>query len=213
MSYFLKNIANIFTIFRILLAPIFFIFFIKKLYFLSFLSFLIASITDALDGYLARRYKVVSNFGSFYDPLADKILIFFALLCICIYPPFILANPPGYSWRFILLYYPLIIIVSRDFLITILRNKLRKRNIVLKANFLGKIKTLFQLIFIHIYLLEFLLMNFNLNQTNFNFGIITIDVAIPIISGISFLFFQFLTILFSILSALGYFLKSRKILF
>ena len=213
MSYFFKNIANIFTIFRILLAPIFFIFFISKLYISAFICFLIASITDGLDGYLARKYKIISDFGSIYDPLADKILIFCAFLCIFIYPPFILTNPPGDSWRSILLYYPLIIIVSRDFLITILRNKLHKRNIILKANFLGKIKTVLQLIFIHIYLLEFLLMNLNLEQTNFSFGIVEIDVAIPIISGISFLLFQFLTVLFSILSALGYFLKSRKILF
>ena len=56
-------------------------------------------------------------------------------------------------------------------------------------------------------------MSLNLEQTNFSFGIVKIDVAIPIISGISFLFFQFLTVLFSIISALGYFLKSRKILF
>ena len=213
MSYFFKNIANIFTIFRILLAPIFFIFFISKLYIFAFICFLIASITDALDGYLARKYKIISDFGSIYDPLADKILIFFAFLCIFIHPPFILTNPPGESWRSIFLYYPLIIIVSRDFLITILRTKLHKRNIILKANFLGKIKTVLQLIFIHIYLLEFLLMNLNLEQTNFSFGIVEINVAIPIISGISFLLFQFLTVLFSILSALGYFLKSRKILF
>ena len=166
MSYLFKNIANIFTIFRILLAPIFFIFFISKLYIFAFICFLIASITDALDGYLARKYKIISDFGSIYDPLADKILIFCAFLCIFIYPPFILTNPPGDSWRSILLYYPLIIIVSRDFLITILRNKLHKRNIILKANFLGKIKTILQLIFIHIYLLEFLLMNLNLEQTN-----------------------------------------------
>ena len=177
MSYFFKNIANIFTIFRILLAPIFFIFFISKLYISAFICFLIASITDALDGYLARKYKIISDFGSIYDPLADKILIFFAFLCIFIHPPFILRIPPGDNWRFILLYYPLIIIVSRDFLITILRNKLHKRNIILKANFLGKIKTILQLIFIHIYLLEFLLMNLNLEQTNFSFGIVEIDVS------------------------------------
>ena len=213
MSYFFKNIANIFTLFRIVLAPIFFIFFISKLYFYAFICFLIASMTDALDGYLARKYKIISNFGSLYDPLADKILIFFAFLCIFIRPPFILANPPGDSWRFILLYYPLIIIVSRDLLITILRNKLQKRNIILKANFLGKIKTILQLIFIHIYLLEFLLMDLNLEQTNFSFGIVEIDVAIPIIFGIIFLLFQFLTFLFSLISGLGYFLKSRKILF
>ena len=210
MSYFFKNIANIFTIFRILLAPIFFIFFITKFYFFAFICFLIASITDALDGYLARRYNIISNFGSLYDPLADKILIFFAFLCIFIYPPFILNNPPLDIWRALLLYLPLMIIIIRDFLITILRKKLQNKNIVLKANFLGKIKTIFQLIFIHIYLLEFMLMGLNLEH---NFGVVKITVLIPMILGFIFLLFQFLALLFSIISGLSYFLKSRKILF
>ncbi len=212
MSYLFRNIANIFTIFRIFLAPIFFILFINKMYFFAFICFLIASITDILDGYLARKYRIVSDFGSIYDPLADKILIFFSFLCIFITPPFIFVNPPLDVSINILLYFPLIIIIGRDILITILRKRLKNYNVVLKANFLGKLKTFFQLIFIHIYLLEFLLMSLNLEKTNFSFGIVQINVLIPIISGFSFLIFQFLTLLFSIISALGYFFKSRKIL-
>jgi len=210
MSYFLKNIANFFTIFRILLAPIFFIFFIKKLYIFAFICFLIASITDALDGYLARKYNIISNFGKFYDPLADKILIFFAFICILIAPPFILNNHPLDNWRTILLYFPLIAIMIRDFLITFLRQKLKNKNIILRASFLGKIKTVFQLIFIHIYLLEFILMDLNLEH---NFGIVKITVLIPMILGFIFLLFQFMAFLFSIISAIVYFLKIRKILF
>ena len=102
------------------------------------------------------------------------------------------------------------IIIIRDFLITILRKKLQNKNIVLKANFLGKIKTIFQLIFIHIYLLEFMLMGLNLEH---NFGVVKITVLIPMILGFIFLLFQFLALLFSIISGLSYFLKSRKILF
>ena len=56
-------------------------------------------------------------------------------------------------------------------------------------------------------------MDLNLEHTNFSFGIVKIDVLIPIISGISFLLFQFLALLFALISALVYFLKSRKILF
>ena len=212
MSYLFRNIANIFTIFRIFLAPIFFILFINKIYFFAFICFLIASITDVLDGYLARKYRIVSDFGSIYDPLADKILIFFAFLCIFITPPFIFVNHPLDVSINILLYFPLLIIIGRDILITILRKRLKNYNVVLKANFLGKLKTFFQLIFIHIYLLEFLLMSLNLEKTNFSFGIVKINVLIPIISGFSFLIFQFLTLLFSIISGLGYFFKSRKIL-
>jgi len=210
MSYFLKNIANFFTVFRILLAPIFFIFFINKLYISAFLCFLIASITDILDGYLARKYNIISNFGKFYDPLADKILIFFAFICIFIKPPFILDKPPLDDWRTILLHFPLIAIIIRDFLITFLRQKLKDKNIILKASFLGKTKTVFQLIFIHIYLLEFMLMGLNLEH---NFGVVKITVLIPMMLGVVFLLLQFTTLLFSVLSGLSYFLKIRKILF
>ena len=213
MSYLLKNTANFLTIFRILLAPIFFILFLFKFYVLSFSFFLIASLTDVFDGYIARKYNITSNFGTIYDPLADKILIFFAFLCIFIYPPFILNNPPGDDWYFILLYYPLLIIIVRDFLITLIRKKLQKNNIILKANFLGKTKTLFQLIFVHIYLLEFMLMNLKLEQTNFTFGVVEINLAIPILSGIVFLFFEFLTVLLSIVSGLVYFFQNKKFLF
>ena len=213
MSYLFKNIANVFTLFRIFLAPIFFILFINKFYLYSFISFFVASITDILDGFLARRCNIVSNFGKFYDPLADKILIFFAFICISIYPPFIFSKYPMNDWAFILLYLPIIILILRDFLITVLRNKLEKKNILLKANFSGKMKTTFQLIFIHIYLLEFLLMDLNIDTTDFIFGIVKIDIAIPIISGFSFLCFQFLAILFSIISGMQYFFKSQKIIF
>jgi len=213
MSYFFTNIPNMVTILRIVLTPIFFLFFMYQLYSLAFLCFFIASLTDFLDGYLARKYNLTSNFGIIYDPLADKILILFAFFCMLINPPFILRNDPGESWLSILLYFPLFIIISRDFLITILRDRLRKKDVILKANYLAKTKTAFQLIFIHIYLLEFVLMNLNLNQTNFSFGVVKIDIVIPLIAGLVFLLFEFLTVFFSIMSALVYFFKNRKFLF
>ena len=58
-----------------------------------------------------------------------------------IYPPFILSNPPLGNLNIILLYFPLIIIISRDFLVTILRKRLENKNIILKASFSGKMKT------------------------------------------------------------------------
>ena len=77
MSYYFKNIPNVLTISRIIIAPIFFLFFIYNNYLAAFILFVIANATDALDGFFARRYNMVSNFGSIYDPLADKILILF----------------------------------------------------------------------------------------------------------------------------------------
>ena len=77
MSPFTKNIPNILTISRIILAPIFFILFVYDYIHLGFLlCFLTASVTDALDGFIARKFNVVSKFGELYDPLADKIWYF-----------------------------------------------------------------------------------------------------------------------------------------
>ena len=84
MSAVLKKIPNILTISRIILAPIFFVLFIYDYMYSAFICFFIASITDILDGFLARKFNIVSKFGKLYDPLADKVLIFLGFTCIMI---------------------------------------------------------------------------------------------------------------------------------
>ena len=109
-----KYIPNILTIFRIILVPIF-IFVItsdmKNSYFIALIIFVFASITDALDGKLARKYDVVSKFGLFMDPLADKILVLAAFLVFLRID--ILSNIV-FPWMVLLMF-------LRDLLVTILR--------------------------------------------------------------------------------------------
>lgn len=81
------NVPNMLTIFRILLVPIFVFFMLidqnDSVYLtISLVIFIVASITDAIDGKIARKYNLVTNFGKFMDPLADKILVMSALLCL-----------------------------------------------------------------------------------------------------------------------------------
>ena len=77
-----KYIPNTLTLIRLILVPIFIILFINKNYSLSTVIFIFASITDFIDGYLARKWKVESKFGKVIDPIADKSLMISSLICI-----------------------------------------------------------------------------------------------------------------------------------
>jgi CDP-diacylglycerol--glycerol-3-phosphate 3-phosphatidyltransferase len=75
------NLPNKLTIFRVFLIPIFLFFYLQKIFFLDITNyialfiFIIACITDAMDGYIARKHNLITNFGKFADPLADKLLV------------------------------------------------------------------------------------------------------------------------------------------
>ncbi len=157
------------------LAPIFFILFIKNYTYLALLCFFIASITDALDGFIARKYNLVSKFGELYDPLADKILVFLGWVCIFIKPPFesdisqyssislslskTLNLDPNYFIFLILL-----LLLLRDLIATTMREeKFRKDNIILKTNYLAKAKTTMLIASIHL----FIILKLPLEETNF----------------------------------------------
>lgn len=132
-----KYIPNALTILRILLVPVFlyalFIFpeGMKAPY--SLLIFVVASLTDYIDGTLARAWNVVSDFGKIMDPLADKLLVLSALAGLTWLPPFSLS--------------PIIffVILIRELGITILREIFQKRGIVVAADKLGKLKTVMQM--------------------------------------------------------------------
>ena len=76
------NIANKLTILRIILIPIFIVLLINGYNYFAAIVFIVASLTDALDGYLARKYNLISNFGKIMDPLADKLLVTSAMICL-----------------------------------------------------------------------------------------------------------------------------------
>jgi len=94
--------------------------------------FIIASLTDMLDGKIARKYNLVTNFGKFMDPLADKLLVCSALICMIE-----LRQLP--AWM-------VIIIISREFIISGFRLVASDNGVVIAASYWGKFKTTFQMI-------------------------------------------------------------------
>ncbi len=80
----MKNIPNYITTFRLILVPFFVYYLLKEMVIIAFLIFAIASWSDVLDGYLARKFNVISNYGKIVDPLADKALQLSAVITLCI---------------------------------------------------------------------------------------------------------------------------------
>ena len=140
----LTSIPNLLTIFRIILVPFFIFSFYSQLFYLKILSlfiFFVGSVTDFFDGYLARKYNLITNFGKFVDPLADKILVLSAFFILhSLYKDYIPL------WMVFL-------ILVRDVVITVFRIYLSKKNTILKTSALAKRKTLFQIIVIHVLLI------------------------------------------------------------
>lgn len=132
------NIANKLTLGRAIAIP-FFIFFLMTEYvpgskWIALGLFIVASFTDFLDGYIARKYNMVSNFGKFMDPLADKLLVCSALI--------------GLLALGKINVYLVIIIIARDFIISGFRLIASDKGVVIAANMLGKIKTTLQMVMI-----------------------------------------------------------------
>ena len=131
------NLPNKLTVLRIVLVPILLvmIYNINNSLLMSVLSvamFLIISLTDMLDGYIARSRNLVTDFGKFLDPLADKILVISTMIAFI---------DMGYISSI-----AVIIIIMREFLVTSLRLVASSSNTVIAASNLGKLKTVFQMI-------------------------------------------------------------------
>jgi len=140
----IKYIPNILTLSRILIVPFFILSFLNENFsirIISIILFFFGSISDFLDGYIARKYNFVTNFGKIIDPLADKILILTAFFILNkMYPTYV----PLWMVSLILL---------RDIIITIFRFYLKKKKSILKTSIIAKRKTLFQIIIIHLLLI------------------------------------------------------------
>jgi len=183
----IKFLPNIITIFRIILVP-FFIYCIvgdfenSKLY--AAIIFCVASISDFLDGKIARKYGIITRFGTFMDPLADKILVLSAFL------------------TFVFLeYIPLwmvIVIVMRDFFITVLRMFMERNGITMVTSKVGKIKTAIQMMAINVILFYMIILSYNISEIIYlfdNFSIIYI--------------FMFITTMITFITGLDYFVKNH----
>lgn len=138
------NLANKLTLIRILLVPIFLVFIVAKGIpygtFIATFIFILASLTDKLDGYIARSRNQITNFGKFMDPLADKLLVTAALVSLVE-----LGLVQGWA---------AIIIIAREFAVSGLRTLAASEGKIIAASWWGKIKTVIQIIAIILLLIE-----------------------------------------------------------
>jgi CDP-diacylglycerol---glycerol-3-phosphate 3-phosphatidyltransferase len=135
------NAANLVTFSRILMAPLFLIFFFRPEAWAKWaagLLFAWGAFSDYLDGYLARKYKLTSNFGILMDPLADKVLFLTVLVAF-------VQQQLVPSWM-------VIVIAAREFLITGLRQVAQNKNVIIAASRAGKHKTVSQIVAISVIL-------------------------------------------------------------
>ena len=133
------NTPNKLTVARMILVPFLVLFMLTGWggdanSYISLAIFVVASVTDWFDGKLARKYNLVTNFGKFMDPLADKLLVCSALICFVE-----MGLLP--AWM-------VIIIISREFIISGFRLVASDNGVVIAASYWGKFKTTFQMIMI-----------------------------------------------------------------
>ncbi len=139
------NLPNKLSLLRIILVPImvalFYMTFIPYNYLITAVIFAVAALTDFLDGYIARKYHLVTDLGKFLDPIADKVLVIGALI-IMLTNPCILAGNWGFTFYQLAGGIGVTIIVARELIVSVLRMLAASKNKVLAAEKVGKIKTL-----------------------------------------------------------------------
>lgn len=134
------NLPNKLTMGRIFAIPVFIVVLLMDYRYAAAIIFILAALTDMLDGKIARKYNLVTNFGKLMDPLADKLLVMAALICLAE-----LGDVPGWM---------VIIILGREFIITGMRQVAAAQGIVIAAGTTGKIKTATQMIAIPLLILN-----------------------------------------------------------
>lgn len=174
------NLPNKITILRVFMIPVFLIFFLVPNIpygnLIAAIIFITASLTDFIDGYIARKYHLVTNFGKFADPLADKLLVSAALICFVQ-----LQLVPAWI---------IIVIISREFIISGFRLVASDNGVVIAASYWGKFKTTSQMIMC-------ILLIINLDYPFFN---------------VLELVFTYLALALTVISLVDYLYKNRKVL-
>ncbi len=132
------NLPNKLTMFRVVLIPFFVVLLLVDITpydnWIALVIFIVASLTDLLDGKIARKYNLVTNFGKFMDPLADKLLVCSALICL-------VEMERIAAWM-------VIVIIAREFIISGFRLVASDNGVVIAASYWGKFKTTFQMVMI-----------------------------------------------------------------
>lgn len=174
------NLPNKLTVFRVILIIPFVIFLLTNIGgdysdWIALVIFIVASLTDMLDGKIARKYNLVTNFGKFMDPLADKLLVSAALICLIE-----MGRIPAWI---------VVIIISREFIISGFRLIASDNNIVIAASYWGKFKTTFQMIMVCLMIANIEILN-----------IVTIIV-------------MWVAVILTIVSLIDYIMKNKNVLF
>ncbi|MDA3845593.1 MAG: CDP-diacylglycerol--glycerol-3-phosphate 3-phosphatidyltransferase [Vallitaleaceae bacterium] len=169
------NLPNKLTIARIILIPFFVLVLLTRCFgdmtdIIALIIFIISSLTDLIDGKIARKYNLVTNFGKFLDPLADKLLVCIAIICLL-----------GIGRIHTVV---VVIIVAREFIISGFRLVASDNGIVIAAARMGKYKTTIQMIMICMLLIQ-------VNNELYNFvkgGVILIALVLTILSLIEYIY-------------------------
>ena len=139
------NLPNKLTVLRVLMVPFFVLFMLTDLggaanKWIALAIFVVASLTDLLDGKIARKYNLVTNFGKFMDPLADKLLVCSAMICL-------IEKGSLAAWI-------VIVIIAREFIISGFRLVASDNGIVIAASYWGKFKTVFQMAMVIVLIMD-----------------------------------------------------------
>ena len=166
------NLANKLTILRIVMIPVFVYILLTGNYYGAAAVFVVASLTDMVDGYIARKYNMITDFGKLMDPLADKLLVTAALVAL-------VELGDIKSWM-------VIVILSREFTVSILRAVAANSGKVIAASKWGKAKTITQMVAI----IAILFKNQPFEMLNIPFaqGALYLAVALTIISGVDYIY-------------------------
>lgn len=167
------NLANKITMIRIMMIPVFIILMLANFPYhmeAALAVFLLASLTDKLDGHIARKYNMVTNFGKFMDPLADKLLVTGAFVVL-------IQLERIEAWI-------VFVILAREFAITGLRSLAAAQNVIIAASNYGKIKTVTQIIAIVILLLGNY--PFSLIKLPMDLIMVYTTLAVTVLSGIDY---------------------------
>ena len=177
------NLPNKLTVLRVLLIPVCLLCVnwdaLPGHTLLALAVFIIASLTDLLDGRIARARGLITDFGKFMDPLADKLLVVSAIICLM-----------GIGWVPPLV---VILIISREFLVTSLRLVAAPKGIVIAADKWGKYKTASQMVWICVSLLLLWLQKSGIMENPapgqvINLVLITLVTVLTVVSGVNYLY-------------------------
>lgn len=184
------NLPNKLTIFRILMIPVFIV-----LFFVEFeghtlaaaLVYVVACFTDFFDGYIARKQNLVTNFGKFVDPIADKMIIACSLIAICVTEPIV---APAHVYKILVAVF-IMLILSRELMISVFRTVAADKGVVLAADMIGKFKTLVQMmaLFALLPVADFVVWNELAGIVFYYGGFILLSIAtlLTVISGVHYI--------------------------